>query len=180
MTEIVPEYVLHLRTLQDADKESDIRGFVQAFRMYCQSVDKDSPPKSLPFVLVLKLTLLQKLDSLVTFDRTETNTNTNTGEASVGYAKAHPMFVDEIQKILQFFMASAKKSHRTLDGALLSDVSIDAKGELGEKLSVGLVTLLAKKNVSEKQLAELSTIWRQFSDHFTKLSQGSSNKSSVD
>ncbi|OEJ68230.1 hypothetical protein BEN30_06825 [Magnetovibrio blakemorei] len=171
-----PAYIKCLEALAEIDKKGNVPEFVAKFSEFHVYQQQGFKAQGISFSLNFKIALLTRLSKMIVAPTKKPRSSdsgeswgSDGGQANTPYKRANEALIDEFSNIIRFYMMRANKAGTPVNGNLVSDITLDVKGKVGELVSNGLLALLSNRELSPKQQIELKEGWLLLGSYIDRL-----------
>jgi len=173
-----PEHVKCQEELIAADKKNDAYTLLQIYPRYRTYKENGKINANVGFVLDRKFAILDKVHLYCKSVDTRAHTHRGAQAWEVGPADSanfvdqiHTIIQKEFEFMLQFLLMSAQKKNKPVPSNLMSNISIDVKGEAGKSLATDLFTVFTGRDLTPKQKNKLKEDWTLLGAYIGDIAQ---------
>jgi len=172
----IPAHIKSLEAFKSADKSGDIIKMLDSFLELVRHGNEGHAAKETGFALSRKLSILNRAYDMRPDPDKKTKVKFSTevweraeAGSSVAVDKIHEAIKDEFRKIIRFYLAYAEKTNQPVEGGLVSNISVNVKGDIGEQVSAALLSYFSGYELPNNQLLQLETGWQTLGANIEQL-----------
>ncbi len=171
-----PDHLRCLESFEAADKSRDVIEMLDNFTELRRHLKEGRTPRKVGFALARKISLLTKAHDICANASFKPSAKLSSeswdhpdADSDIVQTKVHDALVDEFSKMIHFYMARAEKTGQSVRSDLVTDASIDVKGNVGKQVSSALASYFAGLELPKNQIQQLKDGWSLLGAYIEQL-----------